>query len=83
MFQNNNTNNQINPSSEIKNASSIIPERPVNGALGFDLLKNNKVIEVKNKVAFWFAESIEDKADFNFCMHLDKFNRGWTALYRY
>lgn len=56
------------------------PIRPNNGTEAFELLSQNKQIEVYNEVVFWFIEELEKNADFSFSYHTNKFNKNWTAL---
>lgn len=83
MYKENNWNGRLNPTTESNSTLEIHPVRPVNGTMGLELLRQDKVIEVKNNVAYWFAEIIEREADFGFCFHLNKHNKGWTTLYKY
>ncbi len=60
----------------------VRPKHPSNGANGISLLKQNKVARAKNEVQR-YAEAFERQVEFDFCYHLNKFNKGWTALFRF
>ncbi|VAW24820.1 hypothetical protein MNBD_BACTEROID01-2908 [hydrothermal vent metagenome] len=75
-FQNGTAPGKFNPS------FIPVPIRPENGIKGLELLKQDKLIEVDNEVAFWFVEELEKRAGFSFCFQLDMFHKGWTALYK-
>lgn len=58
------------------------PIRPNNGTDAFELLRQNKTIEVNNDVVFWFLEQLDKNTDFSFCYHMNKYNNNWTAVYK-
>jgi hypothetical protein len=59
-----------------------LPIRPNNGIDAFELLRQNKYIEVNNCVIYWFIEELEKHTDFSFCYHFNKHNNNWTTLYK-
>jgi hypothetical protein len=66
----------------IKALFVLHPERPNNGTNAFELLRQNKWIEVNNEVIYWFIEELDKNTDFSFCYHIDKYNKNWTTLNR-
>ena len=56
------------------------PMRPNNGTDAFELLRQNKQIEVSNEVIYWFIEELEKNTNFSFCYHINKYNKNWTTL---
>ncbi|NQU88551.1 MAG: hypothetical protein HQ541_22620 [Mariniphaga sp.] len=59
------------------------PIRPKNGKIEIKLLRENKPIEVKNEVTYWFVEELEKYADFSFYYHFDRHHKGWTTLNKF
>jgi hypothetical protein len=60
----------------------IPPIRPINGTEAFELLRQDKCIEINNDVIYWFIEQLEKHTDFSFCCHFNKYNKNWTTLYK-
>ncbi len=58
------------------------PIRPNNGTEAFELMRQNKHIEVYNEVIYWFIEQLEKNTSFSFCFHFNKHNINWTTLYK-
>ncbi|HKI88837.1 MAG TPA: hypothetical protein VKA38_07425 [Draconibacterium sp.] len=56
------------------------PIRPNNGIDAFELLSQNKQIEISNEVIYWFIEELEKNTDFSFYYHINKYNKNWTTL---
>jgi hypothetical protein len=59
-----------------------LPMRPINGTDAFELLRQNKYIEVNNSVVYWFIEQLEKYTDLSFCYHFNNLNKNWTTFYR-
>jgi hypothetical protein len=65
---------------KIESEFVALPIRPNNGTEAFELLRQNKWIEINNDVIYWFMQQLEKHTDFSFCYHKNKYNKDWTTF---